>query len=126
MASRIAAIDHVPVERVRRKYLTKGQKLERHAAFYGRCGNCWVEVPVSGPGVHWDHRNPLGLTGTNDLENWQPLCDDCDAEKTPNDWKSIAKSNRLIKKNAPPETRALAKPKGRKLQSRPFQRKAKP
>ncbi len=80
----------------KRKYLTKAQKRFWHHVYFGQCAMCRAFIPPFGPGVHWDHRNPLGLTGTNEDDNWQPLCDVCDAIKTPADQRRIAKAKRLV------------------------------
>ena len=69
-----------------------------------------------------DHRLPIELGGTDDDDNLTAICQVHHQQKTRDDIARIAKARRLRAKNADPETRALAKPKGRKMQSRPFQK----
>jgi hypothetical protein len=66
------------------------------------------------------------MGGEDTDENCEVLCVPDHARKTALDAVARAKAKRLAAKNADPETRALAKPKGRKMQSRPFQKARKP
>jgi 5-methylcytosine-specific restriction endonuclease McrA len=81
---------------------------------------CW-DCGRSIPPFEADHSTPRANGGKTELANLILRCPPCHQRKTKVDRPAIAKANRNRKKNAAPETRALAKPK-RKIASRPFQK----
>lgn len=99
-----------------RKPLTKKQRAELALSQGGICGcGCGVKLDHAREGTIDEHLRPLGLQGTNALENrsiWRKPCSD---EKTyKRDLPSIRKAQRLEKK-ADPLTR-----KPSRMQSKPF------
>jgi 5-methylcytosine-specific restriction enzyme A len=60
----------------------------------GRCENDKCAARLSYGKFHYDHTNPDGLTGSNDLANCRVLCTACHREKTRNDVGNIAKAKR--------------------------------
>jgi len=67
-----------------RKPLTKKQRAElalRQGGICG-CGECGQKLDHAREGTIDEHWNPLGLTGTNDLENRRLLRAPCAAAKT--------------------------------------------
>lgn len=76
-----------------RKNFTKQNIVKRFTEVGGHCEICGVKCK---PGnYHGDHKNPDGLTGTNDKANLQILCLPCHAEKTNKvDKPAIAQAHR--------------------------------
>ena len=75
-----------------------GSEAEQAAAGHahdGRCV-CGKPVPLTGPGVTYDHRIPIWFGSPDVDEGVRPLCDDCDPDKTGADQSDIAKTKRLI------------------------------
>lgn len=67
-----------------RRPLTKKQRAElalRQGGICG-CGECGKKLDHAGEGTIDEHWNPLGLTGTNDLENRRLLRTPCAGAKT--------------------------------------------
>lgn len=66
-----------------RKPLTKKQRAELTMRQGGLCGcGCGGKLDHPGEGTIDEHWNPLGLTGTNDLDNRRLLRKPCAAKKT--------------------------------------------
>lgn len=80
-----------------RKYLTPKQKLEVLLRYDGRCAECRVKFDGKIT-PEFDHIHALGIAGTNDIDNFRPLCHgpgSCHAAKTLADVKAIAKGKRI-------------------------------
>jgi 5-methylcytosine-specific restriction protein A len=76
---------------VRKEFSTRTKALAFQRS-NGRCEECGTRLQ---PGrIAFDHRNPDGLTGSNDLSNCSCLCVTCHREKTRNDVRDIAKAKR--------------------------------
>src|ERR1051326_6922174 len=87
------------------------------------CPECGVFL-CSTDDIEWDHRQALIHDGEHDCSNIEPLHATCHTQKTIRGVKALAKVKRLEKKrNGEPEKPKRNWPKGRKLQSRPFQKK---
>ena len=73
-------------------------------AAWDRCGgHCevpWCNVKLHPGRFTYDHRNPDYFGGDPTLENCQVICRDCDRKKTGRDSSDIAKSRRIIKREA--------------------------
>lgn len=79
-----------------RKPLTGKQRAELALAQGGRCGcGCGEKLDHAREGTIDEHMNPLGLTGTNDLENRRLFRLPCAKAKTKRDKTAIAKAKRL-------------------------------
>lgn len=79
----------------KRKALTRRQVIELCLRQEGRCGcGCGFKLDPMGEGVIDEHFNPLGLTGTNDIENRRLFRKLCATEKTKPDKARIAKAKR--------------------------------
>lgn len=77
----------------KRKALTRRQVIELCLRQEGLCGcGCGIKLDPMGEGVIDEHLNPLGLTGTNDLENRFLFRKPCATEKTKPDKARIAKA----------------------------------
>lgn len=83
-----------------RRAMTLSRKKAIHARCEGLCGcGCGKTVPLTGPGVVYDHRIALDLGGPDEDWNVVPLiADPCNKAKTKLDAKLIAKSRRLRKR----------------------------
>lgn len=80
---------------MKRRYLTERLKAVVLVRFGGRCAiaNCADPGPYE-----FDHAYALGIGGSNDLENFRPLCRAHHKDKTRADVKAIAKGKRQRKK----------------------------
>jgi hypothetical protein len=93
--------------------MTPARKRRIWEVYDGRCAACRTPVPISGPGVIYDHDIPIWFGRRPDTDDSAgPLCRPCDAIKTPADQTRIAKTKRQQKM-------ATKKPKG-SLPPRPF------
>jgi 5-methylcytosine-specific restriction endonuclease McrA len=121
----------------KRKAITERMKIDA-LLYVGTLGGiplctCGERVEPGQP-IDWDHYIPLGLNGAHDYRNLRPLHRDCHRIKTSgskatsagSDIHKIAKVKRLQRKAAGTWKKTKrAWPKGRKMQSRPFQTKEK-
>ncbi|WP_448215105.1 HNH endonuclease [Endozoicomonas sp. 2B-B] len=64
-----------------REYLTKAQKDLLFFEAENTCATCGTQTEAGVRGLQADHKIPLSRGGTNDLENWQPICNNCNVEK---------------------------------------------
>jgi 5-methylcytosine-specific restriction protein A len=81
---------------VRKEFSTKTKALAFQRAG-GRCEECSYRLTVGK--YHYDHADPDGLTGANDLGNCRVLCVACHREKTREDVGNIAKAKRRYAKD---------------------------
>lgn len=110
-------IGRIEVKPAKRRSIGKGRKRRIHEASDGLC-ICGAPLPVTGPGVTYDHESQLWLGAVEDTdEAVRALCDDCNKPKTAKDASTRAKVKRLKAKDSGQKTR-----KGRPLPSRPFQK----
>lgn len=96
-----------------RKRLTPSQRLKLFEKHKGTCALCGLEIK----GKRWvvEHMRPLGLGGTNEVEdNLRPVHEACAREKTIEDVKAIARAKRIKMRAIGIET------SGKKIQSRGF------
>lgn len=82
-----------------RKAMTPARKRRLHELRGGRCP-CGVEVPVSGPGVCFDHTVQLAFDGPEEDSNIFPICDACRRKKDASDARARGKVRRIRKKAA--------------------------
>lgn len=113
-----------------RKPLTKKQRAEMMLEQDGICGcGCGVKLGLPGEKIIDEHLRPLGLQGSNDLENrslWRKPCSDAKTYGT--DLGNIAAAKAMAgetgqqarrRKNGPKLKSGPSNwPKGRKLESR--------
>jgi len=105
---------------VERKPLTKKQRAMLALLQNGLCGcGCGVKLDHPGEGTIDEHLDPLGLTGTNDLENRSIWRKPCSAAKTANDLADIARAKRRSGEKGQAARRAK---NGTQLQSRGFEK----
>lgn len=64
-----------------REYLSKVQKERLFAEADYRCATCGTQIKAGVRGLQADHKVPLSRGGTNALENWQPMCNNCNVGK---------------------------------------------
>lgn len=64
-----------------RTYLTASQKTGLFEGAKFKCAVCRCEMLPGIRGLQADHKVPLIKGGTNDLANWQPLCNECNVAK---------------------------------------------
>ena len=62
----------------------------------GRCEHCRTRLRVPGDRGTCDHRIPLALGGSNELENLWLLCNECAASKTRADLAAIREADEKI------------------------------
>lgn len=109
---------------MKRRYLTPAQKNDVCDRQQNCCAECGVPFNHTADLIEYDHRIALGLTGTNETDNWQALHAHCHRAKTTQDVGRIAKAKRQERKHAlTPEAaaeRARRKAKTPKIQSRGF------
>jgi 5-methylcytosine-specific restriction endonuclease McrA len=113
---------------MKRKALNLKAKVAAFAA-NALCPKCFK--PFDGD-VEFDHDIPLGLAGKDyDEVNLVPLCSSCHADKTKSDIRRIAKAKRSAGETGQRARREKRKaagtqdrmwPKGRKIQSRGFEK----
>lgn len=119
---------------VERKPLTKKQRADLLLSQNGYCGcGCGVKVNHALEGSIDEHLDPLGLTGTNDMENRSIWRKPCSAAKTSDDLGNIAEAKRRAgetgqyarrQKNGPKLKSGPSNwPKGRKIESRGFDKR---
>jgi len=64
-----------------RAYLTAAQKNGLFQKAMHKCAVCGEAMESGIRGLQADHKIPLIKGGTNDLNNWQPLCNECNVAK---------------------------------------------
>lgn len=64
-----------------RDYLTQTQKLRLFECNDYCCSTCGLKINAGIRGLQADHKVPLSRGGTNNLENWQPMCNNCNVGK---------------------------------------------
>lgn len=64
-----------------REYLTQQQKLQLFERHDYHCSTCGIQVEAGVRGLQADHKVPLSKGGSNDLVNWQPMCNNCNVGK---------------------------------------------
>lgn len=84
-----------------RKEFTKKTKQEAYARSNGKCENadCGVAFSPSNP-AEYDHITEAYFDGDNSLINCEVLCRSCHRAKTSNRAAVVAKSRRLVQKQA--------------------------
>jgi len=83
-----------------RQEFTPRTKLDAWKRSNGHCENCGIKI-IAGNGPEYDHIVAAALGGAADLDNCAVLCRNCHGAKTAqHDIPKIAKSNRVIKRNA--------------------------
>jgi 5-methylcytosine-specific restriction protein A len=75
-----------------RQEFSKAVRLAAWDRAGGRCEGCTRKLFVGD--IHYDHRNPDGLTGQPTAANCQVLCRSCHAVKTKADVANIARAKR--------------------------------
>ena len=120
-----------PVDATHRKAMTKTRRERVIARFDGKCASPGCSRTES---LEIDHTIPLELGGADEDHNLKPLCGYHHKLKTKIDAAMIAKARRNRKREAgekrntkaiPQRVNAWAPKGSRKLQSRPFPRRAK-
>ncbi len=106
----------------KRKAITPAMKIDC-VIYRGllRCGIC-NDFILYGHRIEWDHIQALIHGGGHDFTNIRPLHEECHKIKTKADIAANAKVKRIIA-NKP--SRRPMKSSGRKMQSRPFQKRPK-
>lgn len=64
-----------------RTYLTAAQKKKLFEEFKYQCAACGRSFSAGEKGLEADHKIPLMRGGSSNLDNWQPLCIDCNVSK---------------------------------------------
>jgi len=64
-----------------RDYLTQSQKIKLFEKHDYCCSTCGKKVDAGIRGLQADHKVPLSRGGSNDLINWQPMCNNCNVGK---------------------------------------------
>lgn len=64
-----------------RGYLTETQKKNLFERFQYTCQICGVVTQAGVRGLQADHKIPLIREGSNDEQNWQPICNQCNVGK---------------------------------------------
>lgn len=64
-----------------RDYLTQSQKNKLFTDNDFTCVTCGLKVDAGIRGLQADHKVPLSRGGSNDLSNWQPMCNNCNVGK---------------------------------------------
>ncbi len=107
---------------MKRKAITPAMKIK---ALFGRyeieCGICDCYISVYDE-VEWDHIHALVHRGPHHWTNIRPVHKACHKQKTKRDIAANAKVKRIL---ADKPSRRPMKSSGRKMQSRPFQKRPK-
>jgi len=64
-----------------RDYLTQNQKDKLFKDNDFTCVTCGLKISAGIRGLQADHKVPLSRGGSNDLFNWQPMCNNCNVGK---------------------------------------------
>ena len=64
-----------------REYLNNNQKKNLFDNYSFKCATCGTETTAGIRGLQADHKVPISRGGSNDLINWQPLCNNCNVGK---------------------------------------------
>ena len=80
----------------KRKRLTEDEKFKILERQGHRCA--WCGKPLTYGRVHFDHKKPLALGGSDTLRNIQALCPECHHIKTKEDRRKIAEAKKKQKK----------------------------
>ncbi|MCM8921836.1 MAG: HNH endonuclease [Candidatus Thiodiazotropha sp.] len=64
-----------------RDYLTQNQKDKLFQGYNFTCVTCGIQIEAGIRGLQADHKIPLSRGGSNDLINWQPMCNNCNVGK---------------------------------------------
>jgi len=64
-----------------RDYLTQAQKVKLFESNDYCCATCGLKIDAGVRGLQADHKVPLSRGGNNSLENWQPMCNNCNVGK---------------------------------------------
>lgn len=78
-----------PVPRKKRKRLAKASRTLILKSQQFKCAECKTDISKL-PVVHFDHRIPLAMGGSNEDTNRQALCPTCHADKTQKDAREIS------------------------------------
>lgn len=104
---------------------TKAQRLEVFETYGAivccQANDCDNAIYIRGCDI--DHHLALIDGGKHELANWRPVCTSCHAKKSAREHVANAKCKRIARKHSEPRRPAKAWP-SRKIQSRPFQRRA--
>lgn len=95
----------------RREFSTRTKALAFQRA-NGRCDTCGMRLQP--PRIAFDHINPDGLTGSNDIANCAVLCTPCHREKTRGDVGTIAKAKRRYARDIGARTSRQPLPGGKR------------
>jgi 5-methylcytosine-specific restriction endonuclease McrA len=77
------------IKSIKRKSPSKAQQTEILKRQHHKCALCSKDISKL-PVIHYDHKRPIELGGSNTLRNYQALCPDCHAIKTQQDRHKIA------------------------------------
>lgn len=64
-----------------RDYLSQAQKLKLFDSYDYHCATCGRQTDAGVRGLQADHKIPLSRGGSNDMSNWQPMCNNCNVGK---------------------------------------------
>jgi 5-methylcytosine-specific restriction endonuclease McrA len=64
-----------------REYLTQSQKIKLFELANYCCSTCGVRVDAGVRGLQADHKVPISRGGSSSLDNWQPMCNNCNVGK---------------------------------------------
>jgi hypothetical protein len=64
-----------------RDYLSQSQKDKLFKENDFTCVTCGLKISAGIRGLQADHKVPLSRGGSNDLTNWQPMCNNCNVGK---------------------------------------------
>ncbi len=66
---------------INREYLTEPQKKALFENYHYSCAICGRHQEPGVRGLQADHKVPLSRQGSNDLSNWQAICNNCNVGK---------------------------------------------
>ncbi len=64
-----------------REYLSQSQKKKLFEGSEYCCATCGLQIDTGIRGLQADHKVPLSRGGGNELNNWQPMCNNCNVGK---------------------------------------------
>ncbi len=107
---------------MKRKAITPAMKIKCLLHRYDiRCSECLCPLRSSDE-IEWDHIHALVHGGAHEFLNFRPLHVDCHRQKTRRDIAANAKVKRIL---ADKPSKRPMKSSGRKMPSRPFQKRSK-
>ena len=113
-----------PIVQAKRRSMGLARKRRIHQMREGTCWSCGTDgLPVTGPGVIYEHRPPLALLEKDEDKRVYLSCKSCADAVTPQDISDVARAKRRQAKNEGTRKRKGPKLKGRGFRKDPLRKR---